>query len=83
MRKYIHRMTCPQLQSWSVAEPSLDQKFLIFSTMTGRAPLSMGFSRQEHWSGLSLSRGISLTPDVIESTSLMSPETAGEVFTHN
>ena len=28
--------------------------FMTFWTVTCQAPLSMGFSRQEHWSGLSL-----------------------------
>ena len=46
-----------------------------------QAPLSMGFSRQEYWSGLHfLLQGIFPNPG-IESTSLVSPALAGRFFT--
>ena len=46
-----------------------------------QAPLSMGFSRQEHWSGLPFpSPGDLLNPG-IEPTSLMSPALADRFFT--
>ena len=50
-------------------------------TVARQAPLSMGFSRQEHWSGLPFpSAGDLLNPGV-ESASLTSPALAGGFFT--
>ena len=45
------------------------------------APLSMGFSRQEHWSGLPCPPAGDLPDPGIKPTSLMSPELAGRFFT--
>ena len=45
------------------------------------APLSMGFSRQEYWSGLPCSLPGDLPDPKTEPTSLMSPVLAGEFFT--
>ena len=51
------------------------QLFVTPSTVARLAPLSMGFSRQEYWSGLPFpSPGI-------EPTSLLSPALAGIFFT--
>ena len=50
-------------------------------TLAHQAPLSMGFPRQEYWSGLPFpSPGDLLDPD-IEPRSLMSPALAGRFFT--
>ena len=50
-------------------------------TVAHQAPLSMGFSRQEYWSGLPFpSPGDLLNPG-IEPTSLMSPALADRFFT--
>ena len=50
-------------------------------TISHHAPLSMGFSRQEYWSGLPcLSLGDLPNPGM-EPTSLMSPALAGGFFT--
>ena len=50
-------------------------------TIAHQAPLSMGFSRQEYWSGLPFpSPGDLLNPG-IEPTSLMSPALADRFFT--
>ena len=46
-----------------------------------QAPLSMGFSRQEHWSGLPFPLPGHLPDPGIELTSLMSPALAGGFFT--
>ena len=55
--------------------------FMILWTVARQASLSMGFSRQEHWSGLSFpSPGDRPNPG-IESVSLMSPALAGIFFT--
>ena len=46
-----------------------------------QAPLSMGFSKQEYWSGLSCPPPGHLPHPGIEPTSLMSPALAGRLFT--
>ena len=51
-------------------------------TVALQAPLSMGFARQEHWSGQrchALLQGVFLDPG-IKPTSLMSPALAGRLF---
>ena len=45
-----------------------------------QAPLSMGFSRQEHWSGLPCPPPGDLPDPGIKSASLMSPALAGGFF---
>ena len=49
-------------------------------TVAHQAPLSMGFSRQEYWSGLPCPSPRDLPNPGIESTSLMSPALAGGFF---
>ena len=46
-----------------------------------QAPLSMGFSRQEYWSGLPFPAPGDIADPGTESTSLMSPALAGRFFT--
>ena len=46
-----------------------------------QAPLSMGFSRQEYWSGLPFPAPGDISDPGTESTSLMSPALAGRFFT--
>ena len=55
------------------------QLFETLWTVARQAPLSMGFSRQEYWSGLPCPPENLLNPG-IESTSLMSPARAGKFF---
>ena len=50
-------------------------------TITNQDPLSMGFSRQEHWSGLSSPPPGDLPNSGIKSASLMVPALAGGIFT--
>ena len=50
-------------------------------TVTLQAPLSMGFSKQEYWSGLPCPPPGDLPNLGIESVSLMSPAVADELFT--
>ena len=57
------------------------QPFATPWTVTHQAPLSMGFSRQEHWSGLPCPPPGDLPDPGIEPTSLMSPLLTGEFFT--
>ena len=49
-------------------------------TVAREAPLSMGFSRQEYWSGLPGPPPGDLPDPGIKPTSLMSPALAGEFF---
>ena len=57
------------------------QLFATLWTAARQAPLSMGFSRQEHWSGLPRPSPEDLTNPGIQPTSLMSPASAGRIFT--
>ena len=50
-------------------------------TVAHQAPLSMGFSRQQHWSGLPCPSPWDLPDPGIKLTSLMSPALAGGFFT--
>ena len=52
-----------------------------YGLVARQAPLSMGFSRQEYWSGLSWPHPGDLPDPVIEPASLMSPALAGGFFT--
>ena len=52
-------------------------------TVACQAPLSMGFSSQEHWSGLSCSSPGDLPDPGVEPVSLMSPALASEFITAN
>ena len=50
-------------------------------TVAGQAPLSMGLSRQEYWSGLPFPSPEDLPDSEIELTSPISPALAGGFFT--
>ena len=50
-------------------------------TIAHQAPLSMGFSRQEYWSGLPCPPPGDLPNPGIQTTSLVSPALAGGFFT--
>ena len=50
-------------------------------TAAHQAPLSMGFTRQEYWSGLPFPSPGDLPHQGIKPTSLMSPALAGKFFT--
>ena len=57
------------------------QLFVIPWTVACQAPLSMGFTRQEYWSGLPcLPPGDLLTPE-IKAMSLIFPALGGRFFT--
>ena len=55
------------------------QLFVASWTIACQAPLSIGFSRQEHWSGLPCPSPGDLLDPVIEPVSLTSPELAGRL----
>ena len=56
------------------------QLFETLWTVARQAPLSMGFSSQEHWSGLPCPAPEDLPDPGIEPASLMSPALAGGFF---
>ena len=62
---------------------SLVQLFETFWTVTHQAPLSMGFSRQEHWSELPCPPAGDLPDPGIEPVSLTSPSLAGGLLTRS
>ena len=57
------------------------QLFFITWTVAHRTPLSMGFSRQEYWNGLSCPPPGDLPDPGIKPTSLISPALASGFFT--
>ena len=57
------------------------QLFAISWTVAHQAPLSMGFPRQEHWSGLPGPPPGDLPDPGLEPLSLVSPALAGGFFT--
>ena len=57
------------------------QFFVTLRTVACQAPLSMGFSRQEYWTGLSCPPPGDLSDPGIKPMSLMSPALAGGFFT--
>ena len=57
------------------------QFFGILWTVACQAPLSLGFSRQEYWSGLSCPPPADLPYPGMESAYLMSPALAGRFLT--
>ena len=57
------------------------QLFTTPWTVARQAPLSVGFSRQEHWSGLTCPPLGALPNPGIEPGALMSPALAGGFFT--
>ena len=76
-------MKCKYFNRWPVCEFSCFSPvrlFVISWTVAFQAPLSMGFSRQEYWSGLPCPPGDLPDPGT-EPTSLMSPALAGRFFT--
>ena len=59
------------------------QLFVILWTGAHQAPLSMGFCRQEYWSGFSVPSPGDLPNPGTKPTSVMSPALAGRFFTDN
>ena len=57
------------------------QLFVTLWTVAHQAPLSKGFPRQEHWSGLPFPSPRNLPNPGIKPTSLKSPELADGFFT--
>ena len=73
---YEHFFTAIVLSHFSCV-----QLFAILWTVVLQAPLSLGFSRQEYWSGLPFPPPADLPDPGMEPTSLTSPALAGVFFT--
>ena len=71
--KSVHR-------TWVLSRFSRVRLFVTLCTAVFQAPLSMGFSRQEHWSGLPFPPPGDLPNPRIKPRSLTSPALAGEFF---
>ena len=79
-----HRIQGKNKQTQCVCVLSCFSRVWLFVTpwtVAHQAPLSMGFSRQEHWSGLPLPSPGDLSNPGIEPMSLMSPALAVRLFT--
>ena len=59
----------------------MSDSFVITWTVAHQAPLSMGFSRQEYWSGLPFPPPEDIPNSGMEPQSLVSPALAGGFFT--
>ena len=69
------------LYAWVLSPVSHVQFCATIWTVAHQAPLSMGISRLEYWSGLPCPPPGDLPDPGIEPTSLMFPELAGRFFT--
>ena len=73
--------TIPNLWLWAPEVTLCMPNSVRLWTVARQAPLSMGFSRQQYWSGLSCPPPGNLPDPGIEPRSLMSPALAGRFFT--
>ena len=78
----ISHTVCALWPSTCVCLLSRVQPFAILWTVACQAPLSMGFPRQEYWSGLPWPPPGHLLDPGIEPASLMSPALAAQVLYH-
>ena len=69
------------LCAWVLSHFSRVQLFVTLWTAARQVSLSMGFSRQEYWSGLPCPPPGDLPNPGIKPTSLMSPALAGKFYT--
>ena len=79
-----HTLERNSIPLWGVACCAVLSLVWLFATpwtVACQAPLSMGFSRQEYWSGLPFPSPGHLPDSEMKSTSLMSPALAGWFFT--
>ena len=74
------RGLCVRWLCWLVCCSAVSDSWPPPWTVAHQAPLSMGFSRQEFWSGLPFSPPGGLPDPEIEPLSLASPELAGRSF---
>ena len=80
-RNYNSKDTFKSMFAWVLSHFSRVWFFATLWTAARQAPLSMGFSRQEYWSGLQYPPPGDLPNTGIEPESLMFPALAGGFFT--
>ena len=68
------------VHAFALVTSVMSDSFAILWTVVHQAPLSMGFSRQEHWNGLPCPPPGDLPNPGIEPISLMPPALMGEFF---
>ena len=73
-------LECPVSQEMHAQSHCCVQQFVTLWMIAGQAPLSMWFSRQEYWSGLSCTYSRDLPEPGIRSVSTTSPALASEFF---
>ena len=78
MVESLYPFATSMCSSWSL---SLVQLCATLWTVAHQAPLSMGFFRQEYWSGLPFTLPGDLPDSGIKLASLVSPALAGRFFT--
>ena len=71
----------PEFSSFAKGAKLLQLCPTLCDPMDHSPPLSVGFSRQEYWSGLPFPSPADLPDPGIKPTSLMSPALAGRFFT--
>ena len=69
------------VHAFALVTSVMSDSFAILWTVVHQAPLSMGFSRQEHWNGLPCPPPGDLPNSGIEPTSYMSPALSDGFFT--
>ena len=75
------RESAVRIHAWVLSRFSCVQLFSSLWSVARQAPLSMGFSRQEYWSGLPCPPPGDLPDPGIEPASVMSPALTGKLFT--
>ena len=78
---YIHVSTWPEAPLLLFSCSVVSDSFATPWTVDHQAPLSMGFSRKEYWSGLPFPSLEELPDPMMELASLVSPALAGRFFT--
>ena len=76
-----HQLSILYVHVCALSHFSCVRLFATPRAVTHQAPLSMGFSRQEYWSGLPCLPPGTLPDPVVKPVSLMSPALAGRFFT--
>ena len=78
---HTHTHTHIYMHAYMLSRFSHVWLFVTLCTLASQAPLSMGFSRQEYWSGLLCVPPGDLPNQEMELVSLISPALAGRLFT--
>ena len=83
LHTHTHTHTHTHMYVCLLSHFSCVQLFVTLWTIAHQAPLSMGFSRQEYWSGLPCPPPGDLPEPGMEPKTLTSPALAGRFFTES